>query len=175
MPYNADWKQTPGPWQGEPDKELWKDPESGFTCLTWRNHSGVWCGYVELPENHPLYGIEYSDPVPPSCQHAAEEIMQGPAGKRGAISIFCMAGRGPMAGDLFDVHGSITFSGAREHGGFWYGFDCGHSGDYTPALEFTFDDGEYRTLEYTKAECASLAKQLMALMPKQLTYQENPK
>lgn len=172
MTYNEDWKNTPGPWQNEPDKERWVDANTQLDCFAWRNHSGAWCGYVKLPESHPLHGVEYCAEVPEGLQHAATEVLNGTAGKRGPISIFCMIGRGPVAGDLFDVHGSVTFSGEREGEGFWYGFDCGHIDDLVPSMPEHIREGEYRTLEYVRAECASLAKQLLALMPKQLTHKE---
>jgi hypothetical protein len=43
----------------------------------------------------------------------------------------------------------------------WFGFDCAHSGDHSPA----YDRGPryrgiYRTLEYVRGQCRSLAKQL---------------
>jgi hypothetical protein len=80
------------------------------------------------------------------------------------MSLFVIAGRGkPYAGDLFNVHGSITYSGDRD-GVFWYGFDCAHCDDLSPAYEHDFRSGTYRDLEYVKAECAALARQLQAMV-----------
>ena len=68
-----------------------------------------------------------------------------------------MSARGLRAGDLFDVHGSITFSGEfRDDRGFWYGFDCGHHGD-SPHVQDS---------AYVRAECERLAEQMVRLAPK---------
>lgn len=45
----------------------------------------------------------------------------------------------------------------------WFGFDCAHAGDYAPGLPSTFSlqqYEEYRTLDYVRGECRSLAEQL---------------
>ena len=143
-----------GPWDGEPDKMQWPDAETGLPCLAVRHqHSGHWCGYVGVSESHPLHGKNYSDD------------------------------------DLnLDVHGGLTFSDIcqpvdDESRGichvpdanepdhvWWFGFDCAHLGDATPldakyALEggsvFSGPGDTYKTLNYVRAECAKLAKQLV--------------
>lgn len=52
----------------------------------------------------------------------------------------------------------------------WFGFDCAHSGDHSPASAAFFcerglgrDGEQYRTLDYVKSECASLARQLASV------------
>ncbi len=47
-----------GPWQTEPDRELWES--SGLECIMARGnpHLGSWCAYVGLPKGHPLYGVD---------------------------------------------------------------------------------------------------------------------
>lgn len=45
----------------------------------------------------------------------------------------------------------------------WFGFDCAHSGDHSPAYDKDYGlhpDSTYRTLEYVQAECRDLARQL---------------
>lgn len=162
----------PGPWDGEPETDqFWTDPATGYRCAVSRGPSGAWCGYVALPDDHPLHGVSYSSDMPDRLAGAAERVMEGEIGKRGPMNVFVIAGRGRCyAGDLLDVHGSVTYSGEgrfKDHPGFWYGFDCSHAGDLSPAFE-KFLPGlsgdEYRTLDYTKAECASLARQLQALV-----------
>lgn len=64
------------------------------------------------------------------------------------------------AGMLFNVHGGITFSDNFDTGGYWYGFDCSHCDDLSPSYDSFAAHREYRDVEYVKAECASLAKQL---------------
>lgn len=45
----------------------------------------------------------------------------------------------------------------------WFGFDCSHSGDASPAYDRQYGgDGTYRDLGYVKHEIAGLAKQLAA-------------
>jgi len=34
----------PGPWQEEPDKVQWQDPQTGSVCLAVRGPMGGWCG-----------------------------------------------------------------------------------------------------------------------------------
>ena len=46
----------PGPWVDKPDKIQWPDKVTGLPCLVVRNHSGAWCGYVGVSEEHPHFG-----------------------------------------------------------------------------------------------------------------------
>lgn len=89
-----------GEWVNEPDSIAFE--YEGYKCLVSRTvkdpsseyaFGGHLCGYVHLPENHPLSGFDYDD-IPISC------------------------------------HGGLTFS----EGGL-IGFDCAHSGDYSPSSE----------------------------------------
>lgn len=159
-------KYGAGPWADEPDSLTWDDEKTGYRCHIWRNRMGALCGYVRVPESHPLHGVEYSADIPEAMKPLLDVVMDGPVGKRGAIQVFCAAGGVTRVDILFDVHGGITFSGepAGADGGHWFGFDCGHAGDLSPGLPFrsAFDDAgdEYRDIEYVKAECASLARQL---------------
>ncbi len=126
-----------GPWQGEPTGTRWTDAATGLTCMTLRNPvNGTLNGYVALPEGHPWHGQDY-DQIDP----------------------------------FIEVHGHLTFLGSLEDfadpGTWWVGFDCGHSFDYAPGRgEFNFVGPEsYRTLDYVRAECASLARQVFLLSP----------
>jgi hypothetical protein len=156
------------PWETEVIPEPWES--NGFLCRIIRHpRGGHLCGYVRVPEGHPLFKVEYSDKVPEILGLAVKEAWEGPLGKRGIISVFLSQSedRRDMRLDcLFDVHGSLTFSGAmknRPDDEWWFGFDCAHAGDLSPkdAERFGWYDGElYRTVDYVKAECESLAKQL---------------
>lgn len=147
----------PGDWAGEPDKVQWTDPDTGLVCLAVRNEwLGTWCGYVGVPPGHPLHGEDEEE-----AQH-------------------------------LDVHGGLTFSGSCDEelpieraichipepgqpdDVWWLGFDCAHAWDMSPwkvknrAEEdgsiFVFRGYEtYRTLDYVRGQCASLARQLGAL------------
>lgn len=143
-----------GPWDGEPDKVQWPDAATGLPCLAVRNgYSGNWCGYVGVAEGHPYFEKNYDD-----------------------------------EGIDVSVHGGLTFAaacrpGSTEAGGichvpepgepehvWWLGFDCAHWQDYCPndvvmGLERGYPFGRtegstYRTLDYVREQCASLAEQL---------------
>ena len=48
-----DRKQWPaGPWDDEPDSFAFE--HAGFKCKGERNNHGVWCGYVLVPNDHPI-------------------------------------------------------------------------------------------------------------------------
>lgn len=137
-----------GPWQAEPDKLQWKT-RAGLVGLIVRSiSSGGLCGYVGVPPGHPVHGKDYSDVDA-------------------------------------DVHGGLTFGSGCSPGGlvchvaergepehvFWFGFDCAHSGDLSPAQEAFFRSrlpglarGEefcvYRDVRYVRREVERLAEQL---------------
>ncbi|MES2729973.1 MAG: hypothetical protein V4621_07785 [Pseudomonadota bacterium] len=161
----------PGPWQTEPDKIQYQDEATGFPCLVTRTDMGNLCGYVGVPESHPLFGksdnnardvcvhggVTFAD----SCQpHATEE------------SGVCHL---PEPGESDNV--------------WWFGFDCAHAGDFLPGMGalmksispknpnpepgYTFGTGttyyrdllggdKYRDLAYVKENIAHLALQLKA-------------
>lgn len=141
-----------GPWDDEPDKVQWVDEATDLDCLAVRNSMGVWCGYVGVPPCHPAHGADYTDldvdvhgglTFASSCNEEAEDEGHG----------ICHV---PLPG--------------REANVWWLGFDCGHVGfDVIPA--FLKHDvnlpksgrfaSVYRNLDYVKAECASLAAQLL--------------
>lgn len=78
--------------------------------------------------------------------------------------------------EALDVHGGITFAGdLDDSGSFWIGFDCGHSEDFIPGLQGTWDyikkgaanffkstetDLKYKDSDYVKTEIMKLVDQL---------------
>ena len=151
----------PGPWLDEPDKMQWPDPATGLPCLIVRNThvTGSLCGYVGVPDTHPWHGKDYND----------------------------LPDYGP------DVHGGLTFAApctetddetshichvpdpGEPDNVWWFGFDCGHSGDLSPAMEArhrsspfgaTVYGGGYRetykTIAYVREEVTKLAAQIAA-------------
>ena len=134
-----------GPWKSEPDKAQWIS--SGLDCLIVRGPSGALCGYVGVPESHPLYGRDYD----------AEEV-------------------------YVECHGGLTFADkcqptddpsrhvchvaedAANAEVWWFGFDCAHLGDLSPAYNQRnhYSDGEeeYRSFQYVQSEVEAMAKQL---------------
>ncbi|MEJ7745270.1 MAG: hypothetical protein WKF61_00645 [Luteimonas sp.] len=145
----SDWAR--GEWDNEPDKMQFADEVTGLPCLVVRGSSGGLCGYVGVAENHPLFGKGYDE------------------------------------ADI-DVHGGLTFAdkcrphesgeqrgichipseGEPDHV-WWFGFDCAHAWDFTPAYsgrpEAWFrqcHDETYRDIGYVKSEIRGLARQLAA-------------
>lgn len=159
-----------GPWQSEPDKRQWKDAATGLPCLIVRGPAGALCGYVGVHEGHPLFKNGYSDIDPDIDVH-------------GGLTFAKMCPPEPVeAEDICHVAGP----GEPEHA-WWFGFDCAHSGDYSPRSHATYKEistpekyadyakwrglgaptpwGEpvtYRTVDYVTEQCALLAKQLAA-------------
>lgn len=147
-----------GPWLGEPDKVQFTDPETGYPCLVNRGPMGALCGYVGVPEGHPLYGRPYGDvdadvhgglTFSAPCSHEED-----PA--KGICHI-------PEPGEPDNV--------------WWFGFDCAHAFDLMPdmlrlrkeipalqelAEKLTPSEFQdvYRTLEYVETQIVELAKQL---------------
>lgn len=144
-------KWPAGPWDGEPDKVQWKDAKTGLDCLANRaTHSGHWCGYVGVPPGHPLHGRDYEAPnvsVHGGLTFASE----------------CSKADEPCRGICH-----IAAEGEPEHL-WWFGFDCAHCDDASPydyqrepeGYPWSPVHGVYRDLGYIKAECASLAAQLV--------------
>ena len=135
--------------------------EAGLDCLVLRMTAswGLWhCGYVRIPEGTALHNVEYLDPVPPALKPAEETVLQGPLGNRGVMFILGAAlGAGPRVGDLIDVHGSITFTGAlKDREGYWWGFDVNHLDDQ--------ETGRSADQGFAEAQTRSMARQLSTLI-----------
>ena len=148
--------------------------KAGFRAVITMGIMGFHCGYVGLPAGHPLYGCEYGEPCDALAFPVGETV-----GKRGIIPLLCADGEA-RPDVVFDVHGSLTYSGSSEtypvpHDGlWWFGYDCGHSGDgrsdaYIAGMKAAFPnkpfmwfegDGVFRDLDYCVAECESLAQQM---------------
>lgn len=128
----------PGPWMDEPDFLSWTHP-NGMACAIYRGSSGALCGYVRVASDHPAHGRGYSEEIPE------------------------LGGR--SAGDIVDVHGGLTFSRSRlrhedESVGWWFGFDCAHLGDLSPARAREYGEGWYRGIDFVKREVDGLATTL---------------
>lgn len=137
--------------------------ESGLRAVCIMANDGDHrCGYVGIPKDHVLYGVDHSEHSD-KLSEAYKKVMNEPIGKRSIFTIICHRKGHCSPEIIFDVHGSITYSGGRgkypvKGDEWWFGFDCAHAGDKTK-LSFSSDDVE-RTLDYVVSECESLAKQL---------------
>ena len=162
----------------------------GYRCVTIFHDGGFRCGYVGLPEGHPLYKKDYKDQI----NVTLKDIVGTPVGKRG---VFTLLGLPDNLDDqinmdaYFDVHGGLTFSagGKNSHHPvdsdlWWLGFDCGHAGD-CPDYElleklwgndrlvksrlgdrWLYEEDEVRDLAYVQQECKNLVDQIIDLVNK---------
>lgn len=127
----------PGPWQDEPDRVEFE--HAGLPCLLKRGPMGVWCGYAAVPPGHPLHGCSLDAPV---------DVHGGLTWASACQGEICHA---PKPGEPDDV--------------WWFGFDCGHGGDFLPKLDTMFPEhksvwGSYKDQAYATAETKRLAEQL---------------
>jgi hypothetical protein len=154
-------------WDNEPDELSFIDKETGYQCQILRRRKKTedsmiyLCGYVRIPENHPFYNLSSSDQLIPK-----ENKIILINGDEYYICNDIWDYKTPAS--FLEVHGGITFSGFAREGflpdGYWYGFDCGHSGDVSNKKDIhDFENYKYRDIEYVKDECKSLAKQLKFL------------
>jgi len=149
-----------------------------FEYLVYATPMGHRCGYVRIPSKHYLYGKHYGDQL----KIRLKDLKNEPIGKRGAIPIFASILKDDddrVSMDvLFDVHGSITFSGKGKEmvwnkPGYWIGFDCAHCddgkdpelmGEKEKELHHKYSiptGGGVRTREYVEQECKNLIDQII--------------
>jgi hypothetical protein len=138
------------------------------------------CGYVGVPQGHPLFGVDYSTDMKLLRLYAATAVL----GKKSPVLALTCGVHAPDGETItaspeviFDVHGGLTYAKASPaypvpSNLWWFGYDCGHLGDL-PIPEnvseserelnerFPVDrDGVIRSLDYCIAECESLARQI---------------
>lgn len=159
----------------------------GMKCVVVMRPMAHRCGYVGVEEGHPLYGKHYNSYLDIKKEDVMDREISG------IIPLICAA----LDEDdriridaYFHVHGGITYSDGGENSEYpilsdlwWFGFDCGHSGDsndYTEAKKLFSSDievirriennerldkeypvyGKIRSCEYVREECKKLADQL---------------
>ncbi len=144
-------------------------------------HIGHRCGYVGVPADHPLYGVKYSDSSDAVLPLGKGELIGG----RGAIPMLCAAlsGKHQSLDIVFDVHGSLTYSGGNEDDYpvpsdlWWFGFDCGHFGDAAAPgsrmANYGSNEGVHRTLEYCVDQCELLAAQMISRIKAEETTEKS--
>lgn len=156
----------------------WTTP-AGLRAIVVATDMGHRCGYVGVPPGHPLHGVEYNQP----SRWLKAMTDDDEIGKRGVLAVLTALvnsddGRMQSPEMVFDVHGSLTFSGEAlrmvDSDLWWFGYDCAHAWDAKdPALmsdayrkieaEYGFRDRDsiVRTLDYCTGECESLARQIV--------------
>lgn len=133
-----------GPWDTEPDFLAWVF--AGHTCLVVRSPLGHLAGYVSVPKEHPLYGLNYHHP---RVRKARLECHGGlnHSAKAGPYDEWWFGFDCAHAGDL--VPGLIPFLmqvAAR-----------------LPAFMDHLTELTYCDLGYVKQDCEHLAAQLSAI------------
>jgi hypothetical protein len=121
------------PWDNEPDRAAWTDPDTQLPCLAIRNTLGAWCGYVALPSNHPWTKLGRND-IPVDV-HGGLSFKGEREGDAEWIGFDCNHYR-DLAPKAFELYKDVLPSYA--------------------------DHATYRTLDYVKTECTNLAKQVVS-------------
>ena len=156
-----------GPWDNEPDKVQFIEPQTGLPALAVRNLSGNWCGYVGVDSSHPYYEKDFYDCL---CDPACEDYWGDDCNK---ISY------------AIDVHGDVTFANrcndseefpvserichivepGESDDVWWIGFDTMHAWDLSPNMGSRYEasDQIYRSLSYVKNQISKMAVQLQEI------------
>lgn len=133
---------TPEPWKIEPDE--YRFEYRGVRCVMLRGPAGHWCGYVQVPEGHPWFGLDYDE-----CHRADEDYLS-------------------VHGGL--TYGEEKVPHGDENGdpvGWWVGFDCAHLGDYCPGMShlisrfLDLDNLVYRDMNYVENQLMNLVDQML--------------
>lgn len=89
---------------------------SGLRCVVARMELGHLCGYVAVPEGHPLFGNGYSDESA-SLESALAARLEQPVGNSFPAMLAALSGNAKPTPDLaLEVHGGLTFSGGSHFG-----------------------------------------------------------
>lgn len=147
-----------GEWNNEPNRLNWK--HAGLDCMLVRHFSSLhWCGYVGLRPGHPAFGKGYDEVESGVYEYEKSEYTT------------------PAIFPDLSVHGGLTFSDKCDDfvchltddpkdETWWLGFDCAHSGDFSPGHAKYGDTfrplgfESYKTMEIVKLWTERLADQL---------------
>lgn len=174
----------PGPWTGEPDYAVWRDAATGYPCLIVRSSlCGSLCGYVGVPPGHPAHGLDDDADLLGDVRVHGGLTFAGPCQPVRADSIAQMlaeTGTPPLPDADLSRWRVCHVTADGEDEPHWFGFDCAHFMDLSPAIEARFTQLDpdralrrervtpllgivYRDRAYVEGQCASLAAQLRAL------------
>lgn len=170
---DADVSQwPPGVWSVERSSFAWVDSRTKLQCAMIRHHLGHWCGYVAVPEGHPLHGKKYQEHIqlPMSYLNVAMQRTTS-IDDVGVMNMFITAmSENPAVGEdgyidlplILPAHQGITYTEADEQGRWWFGFDCAHAGDFLPGVSKWLSsaitkDWVYRDQDYVQGIVTRLA------------------
>lgn len=138
-----------GEWDNEPDKAYWVDHDTELDCLIVRNHHlGFLCGYVGVNKDHPFFQIPYYN-----WSSFIDDVNGGLT-----YSDFCQNTEDESIGICHKPEKG------RDKNIWWFGFDCGHHWDISPAYQkseiFNIYGATYKNFQFVKNEVEKLAAQL---------------
>lgn len=150
-------------WENEPEAHDFTDDATGYLCALRRGPGGHWCGYIQVPTDHPWHGKSYSThvPMPKGWADNNETLID----EIGVMNVFCAGENAlecPEIALLVRCHGGLTYSGSADWigPGHWFGFDCAHAGDLCPKYkkDYGWHDGDiYRNMDYVIDCCRKAA------------------
>lgn len=158
---------------------------AGYKCVIIFQMGGYRCGYVGIPDTHPLYGEYYGNYLDVKKEDIRDREVSGII----PSLLSCIDDDERIRIDAyFQCHGGITYSdGCKgseypiESDLWWFGFDCAHTGDKKdlqlsyekfPNMrkviklqmeienKYQIEEDVLRTEEYVSDECKRLAEQL---------------
>lgn len=166
----------------------------GYKCVTTFTDMGYRCGYVGIPEGHPLYGKQIASQLKITLAELCNDESMNQIGNRGVWTLFGLPDDEEdrvSLGSYFAVHGGISFAdgGKDSHHPidsdlWWFGFDCGHCGDcpdydlleklwggnimvqHRMEDKYIYETYPVRTLNYVQQECRNLVDQIISLIEK---------
>lgn len=147
-----------GPWDGEPDREQWSDPVTGYPCLAIRCDLGGWAGYIGVYPDHPAFGEKVDDVPGNVCDYGHTDeirfIEPWPEDPNAIV-------------DESDPKGSVMRVVRMPDYLWWFGFDFLHAGDLIPSMNDIIKKtkglcgerqlGTYKDIAHVKKTCAAIA------------------
>lgn len=91
---------------------------NGFHCVMWRNHMRAWCAYVDVPNDHVLFGWHYSK--------LNDKRPWGDEDEEGVVD--------PLELIFDGVNMEFTYSKQMENGNWRFGWDYNQWNDYYPNM-----------------------------------------
>lgn len=137
-PPRSEWSS--GPWQEEPDLVEWRLGGVSYPLLIVRGEAGVLCGFVGVPETHPLHGTFLRDDATLTSPDLPEVI----SATRPCGQVFIPTNEPPTC--------------------WWLGFHCGSDREFVPAMPPEAQPSRhYAHLSEVRERVETLARALTAI------------